>query len=602
MKNYPRTLFLSAAIALSLAGTLLTFAQDNPPAPPSAEPKAPPAAEQKTPSAPAADAPSQAPATVAPPAEPTPAAAPSAPEQPAAAPAAKVDESKPAETPAAEAVTPATEEPKLRRLDEPTTPDAKKPAKGHGKLKKAHSPATGNEIVNFGSDANLAKDQVADAVVSIIGNATAEGKVTDSVVAVLGNSRATGQVDGAVVAVLGNAYVNSKVGDSIVAVLGNVELGPEADVGDQIVAIGGRVIRDPKATVHGETHNVSFGGVFSDLTWLHAWFTKCALYGRLLAFGSNLMWAWGIALGFLAFYVVVALLFGRGIEKCAETLEQRPGYSILTAFLTILLGPIVVIVLAITGVGLVVVPFIGVGLFVAGLFGKAVMLAWLGRRVTNLVGIQSAALAVLIGGVIVMFLYTVPILGLVVYKLFGWIGLGVVVYALILKTKREKAATPPAAPGSVPPAMPGADPAAAAGLVPLAVPPVVSAAASLPRAGFWIRIAALLLDLILVGILIGLLHASGKLLLLTLAVYGALMWRLRGSTIGGIVCGLKVVRLDDREVDWATAIVRALACFLSFVVLGLGFIWVAFDDGRQSWHDKIAGTTVVHVPKGVSLL
>jgi uncharacterized RDD family membrane protein YckC len=43
--------------------------------------------------------------------------------------------------------------------------------------------------------------------------------------------------------------------------------------------------------------------------------------------------------------------------------------------------------------------------------------------------------------------------------------------------------------------------------------------------------------------------------------------------------------------------VRALSCFL-FV----GLLWVAFDDEKQSWHDKIAGTTVVIVPKGVALI
>ena len=80
------------------------------------------------------------------------------------------------------------------------------------------------------------------------------------------------------------------------------------------------------------------------------------------------------------------------------------------------------------------------------------------------------------------------------------------------------------------------------------------------------------------------------------------MWRRRGTTIGGIVCGLKVVRIDNREIDWTTAIVRALGCFLSLAVVGLGFIWVAFDDEKQSWHDKIAGTTVVRVPKGMSLI
>ena len=133
-------------------------------------------------------------------------------------------------------------------------------------------------------------------------------------------------------------------------------------------------------------------------------------------------------------------------------------------------------------------------------------------------------------------------------------------------------------------------------------PAVAVSAATLPRAGFWIRVAALALDGILVGILVGMLGGVGKYMLLLLAAYGAVMWKLKGTTIGGIVCGLKVVRLDGREIDWATAIVRALGCFLSLAVVGLGFIWVAIDDEKQSWHDKIAGTTVVRVPKGVSLL
>lgn len=87
-----------------------------------------------------------------------------------------------------------------------------------------------------------------------------------------------------------------------------------------------------------------------------------------------------------------------------------------------------------------------------------------------------------------------------------------------------------------------------------------------------------------------------------LAAFGAVLWKMKGTTIGGVICGLKVVRLDDRPIDWGTSIVRALGCFLSLAVAGLGFIWVAIDDQSQSWHDKIAGTTVVRVPKGVSLL
>ncbi len=78
------------------------------------------------------------------------------------------------------------------------------------------------------------------------------------------------------------------------------------------------------------------------------------------------------------------------------------------------------------------------------------------------------------------------------------------------------------------------------------------------------------------------------------------MWKLRGATVGGIVFDMQVVRQDGREMDWVTAAVRALSCFLSLAVAGLGFIWIAFDSEKQGWHDKIAGTVVVRTRKRMS--
>jgi uncharacterized RDD family membrane protein YckC len=114
--------------------------------------------------------------------------------------------------------------------------------------------------------------------------------------------------------------------------------------------------------------------------------------------------------------------------------------------------------------------------------------------------------------------------------------------------------------------------------------------------------AALLLDALLVAILMRAVHHMFDAQLLVLAIYGAVMWKMRGSTVGGIVFDLQVVRLDDRPIDWETAIIRALGCFLSLAVIGLGFFWIAFDAGKQAWHDKIAGTVVVRVRKGVPLV
>jgi uncharacterized RDD family membrane protein YckC len=86
------------------------------------------------------------------------------------------------------------------------------------------------------------------------------------------------------------------------------------------------------------------------------------------------------------------------------------------------------------------------------------------------------------------------------------------------------------------------------------------------------------------------------------AGYGAVIWKMKGTASGGLVCGLKFVRREGTELTWDTAIVRALGCFLSMVVCGLGFLWIVFDEDRQAWHDKIAGTLVVRTPPPQSLV
>ena len=123
--------------------------------------------------------------------------------------------------------------------------------------------------------------------------------------------------------------------------------------------------------------------------------------------------------------------------------------------------------------------------------------------------------------------------------------------------------------------------------------------AALPRVGFWLRFAATLLDLVLLGWLLGHIHGLGVFLWLA---YHVGMWAWKGTTIGGIICGIKIVRVDGRLVDFGVALVRALGGVFSFVALGLGFFWAGWVREKQSWHDKIAGTIMVKMPKGVSLV
>ncbi len=481
-----------------------------------------------------------------------------------------------------------------------------------------------HNLVNIGRDSDLPRGQRADSVVSILGSSSSEGEARE-VVSVLGNTRVTGPVSSSAVAVLGNTYVDSTIDGDVVAVLGNVELGPNADVAGDVVAVGGTVKREATSSVHGTTQSIAAEA--AGFVWLRPWIEHCLLYGRPLAWAPGIGWAWSLALALLALYAGLALLFRDGITQCVHTLETQPGITVLAALLTVLLAPILLVLLCITVLGIAAVPFVILGLFCAGLFGKAVVLTWLGRRCLG--SRSSGALAhpvaaLLIGGVIVLALYLVPVLGFIVYKLLGLLGLGAVVYTLILSARAWRVARgdglgasmpPPAATvarADAPPAdafTPAGDASAAtaaAGAASASAARGATAApglaAALPHAGFWIRMAALLLDALLVGFLMGVLHHAFHLELLVLAAYGAVMWKLRGSTIGGIVFDLQVVRLDGRAVDWETAIVRALACFLSLAVVGLGFFWIAFDDAKQAWHDKIAGTVVVRVAKRVPLV
>ena len=497
------------------------------------------------------------------------------------------------------------------------------------------------DIVSIGHSSHLESGQRADSVVSVFGSSTSDGEAGD-VVSVIGNTRVTGPVGDTAVAVMGNVYVDAKVNGDVVAVMGNVELGPNAEVGGDVVAVMGTLTRDPAAVVHGSVQriiNMDIGGA-RGFGGLNTWITHCLLLGRPLAFTAGLGWAWTIALCFLAFYCGLALMFRAGVDQCVHTLESEPGHTALAALLGILLTPVLLVLLCVTVIGIAAVPFVVAALFCMSLFGKAVMLAWLGGRILGrrpgaggLPAQGHPAVAVLIGGAVALILYVVPVVGFLVYKLLGFFGFGAVLYTLVLRLRARRAGgnPPPAFAGatagsldSPPPnnaaaaAAPpnaatepfasGAPPFAPTSPASSAPPPAANLSpqitADMPRAGFWVRMGALFLDILLVGFATSLLHpfADGHLFgdfhIVVLAVYGAVMWKLRGTTVGGIVFDLHVVRLDGRPLDWETAIVRALGCFLSLFVVFLGFIWIAFDHNNQAWHDKIAGTVVVRAKRG----
>ncbi len=68
-----------------------------------------------------------------------------------------------------------------------------------------------------------------------------------------------------------------------------------------------------------------------------------------------------------------------------------------------------------------------------------------------------------------------------------------------------------------------------------------------------------------------------------------------GRTPGKMLLGLQVYCADGTEVSFGIAFLRAVGYMVSSLLgtFPLGFIWAAFDNKKQAWHDKIAGTVVI---------
>jgi uncharacterized RDD family membrane protein YckC len=126
-------------------------------------------------------------------------------------------------------------------------------------------------------------------------------------------------------------------------------------------------------------------------------------------------------------------------------------------------------------------------------------------------------------------------------------------------------------------------------------------------AGFWRRLAAYLIDSILVSIVGGILLAilagiggDGG------AVIGYAIW-IAGSfvyyavmesseyqaTVGKIALGIQVTDMNGNRVTFGRALGRNLAKIISALILYIGFIMAAFTARKQALHDIIANTLVV---------
>ena len=135
-------------------------------------------------------------------------------------------------------------------------------------------------------------------------------------------------------------------------------------------------------------------------------------------------------------------------------------------------------------------------------------------------------------------------------------------------------------------------------------------------AGFWIRVGAYIIDLIILIIVnVAVLAIVGVSLfdpaqqsefsivdVVNFTVGIAYFAGFEGSTMQGTpgkrALGLIVTDLNGNRISFLRALGRYFAKIVSAIILLIGFIMVAFTDRKQGLHDMIASTLVLHGTPG----
>ncbi len=135
------------------------------------------------------------------------------------------------------------------------------------------------------------------------------------------------------------------------------------------------------------------------------------------------------------------------------------------------------------------------------------------------------------------------------------------------------------------------------------------------KAPFALRCGAILIDYILLiavpvsSLIIGRLMGveSAKLLnseisnaglliaILLILTNFVLLPLISGQSVGKMMTGLRIVRIDGKSPSLAAILIRHLIGYpLSFLVFGFGFLLAVLNDKGRALHDFLAGTVVVY--------
>lgn len=494
-----------------------------------------------------------------------------------------------------------------------------------------HLPShSGDPMVVIGNRVVVKPNETVAGLVVINGRAELAGRSTDDVVLINSTATITGEVAGDTVMILSRVQVDGRLDGDTVAVLSKLSFGSNAVAQGETVLVGTRTEMAEGAQVRTTPVSVNLGPLNILFDHGQDYLRRGLFWLRPFPPGVKLAWVL-VGLVFLLRLLTAAVLPGP-TRFTANLAATQPLRCFLVGLLTMALLPLALLLLTVVTLGLggPIVPFVILAVVALNFFGRTAVFAALGGGLSRLPGLALLTHplpATAAGGVLVYLAYMIPVAGGVLFLLLYPFALGAGVLAVHGAFRRERpgpdtfrpaqaipspataasglqaagfaaGSVAPSVAADVPPPPALSEPPPQVPLPPPRPPAFDSAELlSQPRAGFWPRTGAALIDLLVVAMLNAFLPGPARLFWLLLAAYHVCFWMWRGTTPGGIILGLRVIRTDARALTWPVAIVRAVSGLISLLPAGLGFLWVLWDPNRQSWHDRIAGTTIVRTSK-----
>jgi len=311
--------------------------------------------------------------------------------------------------------------------------------------------------VTFSGDYHLAENDTIDEDVTVTGgNARIDGVIIgelavmggtvyiagiiDGEVAVLGgNLEITGLVDGDAAVFGGNVKNRGIIDGELHVIGGTVHLDSGSVVTDDISMVGGTVERDDDATVGGSIESVEIEVLEKVLPRISQAFRLPRMLPGTRVFPRVVFL--GMLLVLYLFNLLVALIFPSAIEKIEAKIKQSIWASIgLGLALQLLFVPLIVL-FAISIIGIPLIIVLPLAVFLATLFGLSALSLTVGERVCSGFkwNVESMLGRLSLGWLAIMLIPIVLILigppafgiGFVVIYIAMTISLGGVIYTLI---------------------------------------------------------------------------------------------------------------------------------------------------------------------------